>query len=47
MLRATFELRPAGRAHVLAPLRGRVVADDGETVVVGAAVRRAVGGVER
>ena len=34
MLRATFELRPPGSASVLAPLRGRVVADDGSTVVL-------------
>ena len=34
MLRATFELSPAGSAGVLAPLRGHVVADDGATVVV-------------
>lgn len=29
-----FELRPPGAASVLAPLRGRVVADDGATVVL-------------
>lgn len=34
MLRATFELLPAGSAGILAPLRGRVVSDDGATVVV-------------
>lgn len=34
MLRATFELRPAASAGALAALRGRVVADDGETVVL-------------
>lgn len=34
MIRATFELRPAGSAEVLAPLRGRVVAHDGDGRVV-------------
>ncbi|HJV08613.1 MAG TPA: RuBisCO large subunit C-terminal-like domain-containing protein [Acidimicrobiales bacterium] len=34
MLRATFELRPPGSVSVLAPLGGRVVADDGSTVVL-------------
>ena len=34
MLRATFELSPAGSAPLLAPLRGRVVAEDGGTVVL-------------
>lgn len=34
MLRATFELSPAGSAGVLVPLRGRVVADDGVAVVL-------------
>ena len=34
MLRATFELSPAGSAELLAPLRGEVVVDDGATVVV-------------
>ena len=34
MLRATFQLRPAGNIDVLAPLGGRVVAEDGDTVVL-------------
>jgi ribulose-bisphosphate carboxylase large chain len=34
VLRATFELAPPGSLSVLAPLRGRVVADDGATVVL-------------
>ena len=34
MLRATFELHPPGSGEVLAPLRGRVVAEDGGTVVL-------------
>jgi ribulose-bisphosphate carboxylase large chain len=34
VLRATFELRPPGSASALAPLRGRVVSEDGSTVVL-------------
>jgi len=34
VLRATFELSPAGAAGVLAPLRGRVVDHEGPTVVL-------------
>ena len=34
MIRAAFDLRPAGSTGVLAPLRGRVVSEDGDGLVV-------------